>query len=144
VRRAYLAANAEQRRKGTAAVLGRFVTDVVFRSTVVRVAEARGVAPTWVYRFTWPSPARTWALHCLDVPFWFDCLEAEGVTAIAGEAPPRRLAEALHGSAVALIREGSPGWPAWSGQPGATRMFGGAASRPDMLRDGYASVRALV
>ena len=92
--RAYLAANAAQRRKGTAAVLGRFVTDMVFRSAVVRVAEARADAPTWVYRFSWPSPTRTWALHCLDVPFWFDCLDAEGVAEIAGDAPPRRLADA--------------------------------------------------
>ena len=144
VRRDYLRANAEQRRKGTAAVLGRFVTDMVFRSAVVRIADARADAPTWVYRFAWPSPTRTWALHCLDVPFWFDCLDADGVVEIAGDAPPRPLAEAVHGSAVALIRDGAPGWTAWSDQPGATRMFGGPASQPDVLRDGYASVRALL
>ncbi|MDY0908420.1 carboxylesterase/lipase family protein [Microbacterium sp. CFBP9034] len=149
-RTAYLAANFAQRRKGTAAVLGRYVTDVVFRSTVVKVAEARAAAAsplaaaTWVYRFSWVSPARGWALHCLDVPFWFDCLDAPGVTAIAGDAPPRRLAGAVHGSAVGLIRDGDPGWPAWSDRPGATRMFGGEASRPDVDLEGYASVRALV
>ncbi len=75
----------------------------------MRVAEARADAPTWVYRFAWPSPTRTWALHCLDVPFWFDCLDAEGVIEIAGDAPPRRLADAVHGSAVGLIRDGAPG-----------------------------------
>ena len=144
VRRAYLAANASQRRKGTAAVLGRFVTDMVFRSGVVRVADARDSAPTWVYRFSWASPTRTWALHCLDVPFWFDCLDADGVAEIAGDAPPRRLADAVHGSAVALTREGAPGWPAWSEESRLTRVFGGAASQPDVVRDGYASVAALV
>jgi para-nitrobenzyl esterase len=41
-RRAYLADNVEQRRKGTAAVLGRYVTDVVFRSDVVRVGRCPG------------------------------------------------------------------------------------------------------
>lgn len=143
-RGAYLAANAPQRRKGTAAVLGRYVTDVVFRSTVVRVAEARADAPTWVYRFAWPSPSRRWALHCLDVPFWFDCLDAYGVTAIAGEHPPRRLADALHGAAVGFIRRGDPGWPAWSGRAGTTRVFGGEASRPDVEPDGYREVRALL
>ena len=143
-RRAYLAANVAQRRKGTAAVLGRYVTDVVFRSDVVRVAEARGDARTWVYRFTWVSPTRGWALHCLDVPFWFDCLDAEGVTALAGDAPPRRLADAVHGAAVGLVRDGDPGWPTWAEQPGATRMFGGEASRPDVDPDGYRSVRSLV
>lgn len=146
-RRDYLAANAAQRRKGTAAVLGRYVSDVVFRSTVVRVAEARtaaAAAPTWVYRFSWPSPTRRWALHCLDVPFWFDCLDAPGVEAIAGEEPPRRLADALHGAAVGFVRGGDPGWPAWSSRPGSTRIFGGAASRPDVDPDGYREVRALV
>jgi para-nitrobenzyl esterase len=143
-RRAYLAGNASQRRKGTAAMLGRYVTDVVFRSTVVRVAEARGAASTWVYRFSWASPTRGWALHCLDVPFWFDCLGAAGVDAIAGDHPPRQLADALHGAAVGLIRDGDPGWPAWTGRPGTTRVFGGAASRPDVASDGFAEVRALV
>lgn len=143
-RRAYLAGNASQRRKGTAAVLGRYVTDVVFRSSVVRVAEARGSADTWVYRFSWASPTRGWALHCLDVPFWFDCLEAPGVEAIAGEHPPRRLAEALHGAAVGLVRDGDPGWPAWADAPGITRIFGGAASRPDTDPDGYREIAALV
>lgn len=144
VRRAYLAANAEQRRKGTAALVGRYATDVVFRRTVVRVADARGAAPTWVYRFSWPSPTRRWALHCLDVPFWFDCLDAPGVTAIAGDAPPRALAAALHGSAAEFVRESDPGWPEWSSAPGITRIFGGPASVVDLDPDGYASVRALV
>jgi para-nitrobenzyl esterase len=143
-RKAYLAANGPQRRKGTAAVLGRYVSDAVFRSGIVRVAEARQDAPTWVYRFAWVSPVIGWACHCLDVPFWFDLLDAEGVEALAGDEPPPALAAALHGSAVAFVRDGAPGWPAWSAAPGATRVFGGAASRPDVIPDGYASVRALV
>lgn len=143
-RRAYLADNRAQRRMGTAAVLGRYVTDMVFRSTVVRAAAARGAAPTWVYRFAWPSPTRRWALHCLDVPFWFDVTDADGVPAIAGEHPPRRLAEALHGAAVGLVRDGAPGWEPWSAAPGTTRVFGGEASRPDVDPDGYREVRALV
>ncbi|MGZ0712516.1 carboxylesterase/lipase family protein (plasmid) [Coraliomargarita sp. W4R53] len=143
-RRAYLAANAPQRRKGNAAMLGRYVTDSLFRSNVIRVAEARGTAPTWTYEFSWASPVREWALHCLDVPFWFDCLDADGVTTIAGENPPKRLAAAMHGSAVALMREGNPGWTPWSTNAGATRVFGGVASRPDVITDGFASARALV
>ena len=153
-RRAYLDANTAQRRKGTAAVLGRFVTDAVFRSGVVRVADARGAAPgaapTWVYRFSWASPTMRWAVHCIDVPFWFDCLRSEGggletgVQAIAGDTPPQRLADAVHGAAVELIREGTPGWTPWSTAPGLTRVFGGAASAPDLDPDGYASARSLV
>ncbi|HWM18027.1 MAG TPA: carboxylesterase family protein [Microbacterium sp.] len=142
--KAYLAANGPQRRKGTAAVLGRYATDVIFRSLVPRVAEARADAATWVYRFEWPSPVKGWACHCLDVPFWFDCLDFDGVAALTGDHPPRALAAALHGSAAAFMRDGRPGWTPWSSVAGTTRAFGGEASRPDVVADGYASVRALV
>ncbi|MEU1972635.1 carboxylesterase family protein [Microbacterium sp. NPDC019599] len=156
VRRAYLAANPAQRRKGTAALVGRLVSDRVFRTGVVRVAEARAddldrrgsgaldpaAAPTWAYRFAWPSPTRTWALHCLDVPFWFDCLDEPHVAAIAGDDPPRALAAALHGAAAAFIREADPGWTSWSG--GRTRIFGGDPTKPEVDPDGYASVRPLL
>lgn len=143
-RRAYVADNRPQLRKGNAAFLGRYATDVIFRSTVMRVADARADAATWVYRFSWPSPTRGWALHCLDVPFLFDCLDEPHVPAIAGNAPPRRLATAVHGAAVGLIRDGDPGWPRWSAERRPTRVFGGEASAPDVIGDGYASVRALL
>ena len=143
-RKAYLAANRAQRRKGTAAVLGRFLTDSMFRAPVVRVAEARGDHATWAYRFSWVSPKLGWAAHCLDVPFWFDCLDAEKVDLIAGDTPPQSLADELHGAAVSFVRGGTPGWVSWSDAPGATRVFGGEASAPEVLADGYAEVRPLV
>ncbi|NYF16860.1 para-nitrobenzyl esterase [Microbacterium sp. AK009] len=142
--RAYLTANGPQRRTGGAALIGRFISDSIFRSTVVRAAEARGDADTWVYAFSWPSPTRRWSLHCLDVPFWFDGLDLDGVAAIAGDSPPRSLADAVHGSAVALIRDGDPGWPTWASTPGTARVFGGPASAPDVVRDAFAGVAALV
>ncbi|MCR2800113.1 carboxylesterase family protein [Microbacterium sp. zg-Y818] len=146
VRRAYLAANRPQRRLGTAAMAGRYVTDRLFRSLVLRVADARTAtgAPTWTYSFSWPSPTRRWSLHCLDVPFWFDCLDAVGVADVAGPVPPPALASAMHGTAVAFVRDGAPGWTPWSAQPGTTRVFGGPASAPDVVPDGYASARPLV
>ena len=152
-RRAYLAANRPVRRRGSAATVGRFVTDRLFRSLVLRVADARAgaaavagaaAAPTWTYSFSWPSPTRRWALHCLDVPFWFDCLDAVGVADVAGTAPPPALAAAMHGTAVAFVRDGDPGWMPWSEQPGTTRVFGGPASAPDVFSDGYADARPLV
>jgi len=143
-RRAYLADNVAQRRKGTAAMLGRYASDVVFRALVPRVADARGEAPTWVYRFSWPSPVRGWAHHCLDVPFWFDCLSDERVPNITGPNPSQRLADAVHGAAAALVRDGEPGWRPWSSSRGTTRVFGGPASAPDVIADGYQSVRALI
>ncbi|MDQ4215524.1 carboxylesterase/lipase family protein [Microbacterium sp. ASV81] len=125
VRRAYLAANLPQRRRGTAALLGRFVSDRVFRSLVVQAAEARGAAPTWTYRFAWVSPAKGWSSHCVDVPFWFDVLAEPHVPALTGPTPPQRLATEMHAVAAAFVRDGDPGWPAWRTDPGISRVFGG-------------------
>jgi para-nitrobenzyl esterase len=158
--RAYLAANRHQRRKGTAAVLGRFVTDTVFRAPLVRIAQARSAgsgahgvdcernddaAPTWVYRFVWVSPSIGWACHCLDMPFWWDCLDSPvGVEYTAGPHPPQALADAVHGAAVGFIRSRDAGWTPWSSSPGTTRLFGADASARDVVADGYASAQALI
>lgn len=143
VRRAFLAANREARRKGTAALLGRYVTDRVFRSLVVRTTEARGTAPTWTYRFAWVSPANGWACHCLDVPFWFDALADPHVARLGGPHPPQRLAEEMHGAAVAFVRDGEPGWAPWRSDPGLTRVFG-AASGPALSATAYDDALPLV
>lgn len=121
-RRAWLAANRDLRGRGTARTLGRFVTDTVFRSTVLRVADARGTAPTWVYRFAWASTKSGIALHCIDVPFFFDCLAERHVAGLTGPNPPQELADAVHGGAVALIRGGDPGWEPVAAS-GVSRLF---------------------
>lgn len=148
VRKAYLAANRGPRSKGTAAILGRFMTDKMFRTAVVRIADIRAAASpesaTWVYAFSWVSPKMGWALHCLDVPFWFDCLDADGVTAIAGDAPPRALAAAVHGAATAFVRGGAPGWTPWTTGAKTGRVFGGDPSTPEVVADAYASVYPLM
>lgn len=143
-RRAYLAANRPQRRRGGVAMVGRFISDHVFRVLVPRVAEARrgADAGTWAYRFSWVSPAQGWACHCLDVPFWFDGLDRERVSNLAGEDPPQKLADEMHAAAVAFIAGGDPGWPAWSTAPGVARVFGGTGAT--VADDAYDSVLALV
>lgn len=110
VRRDYLAANTEAVRRGHAALLGRLVSDTMFRRHVVAVARARGEAPTWTSRMAFRSTVFGAAVHCIDVPFFFDCLEATSVAALTGENPPQRLADAVHGAAVAFARTGDPGW----------------------------------
>ncbi|MGM1017813.1 MAG: carboxylesterase/lipase family protein [Actinomycetota bacterium] len=148
VRRAYLDSNAPQRAKGTAAVMGRYVSDHIFRSTVPMVAEARAdaEAATWAYRFSWMSPVKGWACHCLDVPFWFDGLDLPRVDLLAGSAPPQAMADAMHAAAVHLIRDGDPGWPEWRTDPGTTRIFDGvdAAGTAAVSADAYDSVLALL
>ena len=143
IRRAYLGANRPQRAKGSAAMVGRFVTDHVFRSLVVRVAEARrkADAETWVYAFSWVSPTKGWSCHCLDVPFWFDGLDRERVGNLAGPHPPQSLADDMHAAAVSFVTGGAPGWPAWRTEPGTTRVFGDG---PQIATTAYDSTLALV
>lgn len=141
-RRAYLE---RTRRRGAAALLGGYLTDRVIRATVRRTARARGDAATWLYRFAWASPVPSIgvACHCLDVPFWFDHLDAEGVDRIAGDAPSTALADEMHAAAVAFSRDRDPGWPTWDAATRRARVFGGAASAPPVETDAYADVAAL-
>lgn len=137
-REEYLSANSSV--KGTAARLGRYVTDRMFRTAALRIIETRGDAPTWLYRFSWRSPEHGFAVHCLDLPFFFDCLGTEGVTAIAGPTPPPSLAESVHSGAVTFITDGIAPWPQFSEQ-GSTRVYDVPSS---VETNGYASVRALL
>ncbi|WP_261166797.1 carboxylesterase/lipase family protein [Microbacterium sp. Marseille-Q6965] len=141
-RRAYLAANGELRARGARRLLGRFVSDTTLRRDVVRAARARGAStPTWVYAFSWVSPTRHWAMHCLDVPFFFDVLDAPQVDRVAGAHPPAALARAYHGAAVSFIRDGRVGWRPWADGEVA-RVFDGAGTHDS--RRAYAGVTPLV
>ena len=122
-RGAYIRANLDVRSRGVAATAGRYVTDVVFRAPALEVARIRANAPTWLYRFAWPSSVSGLAEHCLDVPFWFDCLADDSVPALAGPSAPQALATELHGRAVAFIASGDPGWPAWNALVPTDRVF---------------------
>jgi para-nitrobenzyl esterase len=99
---------------------GERVTDQLFRAPVPRIAAARSRAGahTWTYSFEWPSPIMQGATHCIDVPFLFGTLDAVGVTAALGEAPPHSLAEAMHGDVLALVRGVDPAWPPATGDIG--------------------------
>ncbi|QES43943.1 carboxylesterase [Streptomyces venezuelae] len=94
---------------------GQELTDLVFRRPALAVARARAARrqPTWRYEFVWPSPVpgprHGLAFHCLDLPFAFDLLHAEGVTAAAGAAPPQALADTMHGAWTAFVRDLDPG-----------------------------------
>ncbi|AXE37526.1 carboxylesterase/lipase family protein [Acidipropionibacterium virtanenii] len=126
-RQGYLRANRRLVPEGGSILLAKFVTDAVFRRVVPAVADARIAsegAGTWVYGFGWRSPRNGWAHHCLDVPFWFDCLDDPAVTALAGQRPRQELADAMHGAAVSFIRGEDPAWPRWSEEARETRVFG--------------------
>ena len=140
-RKAYLAANRDVRRLGTAAVVGRYITDRMFRTLALRIAAARGDAPTWLYRFSWRSPNFGSAVHCVDVPFFFDCLHSDRVDAIAGDTPPQALADDVHGGAVSFVAQGHPGWPRFTDAAGTARVY----DVPSVVTpDAFAGARPLV
>ena len=88
-------------------LMGQAVTDFMFRVAAVRLAEARahGGAPAFLYEFAWPSPALEGigACHCIDLPFVFDLLDADGVITVAGSDPPQSLADAMHRTWVGCV-----------------------------------------
>ncbi len=79
---------------------------------------ALGKAPTYMYRFAWYSPVsggRIRAMHCLDIPFVFDNVDACRV--VTGDGADRYpLAERMSKAWVAFARTGNPnhsGLPSW-------------------------------
>lgn len=140
-RQAYLAANADVVAKGKARLAGRVLTDRMFRTAILRIIADRGAAPTWVYRFSWPSGHFGFAEHCLDVPFFFDVLDGPAMEPLAGPNPPQGLADEVHAAAVSFIAGGDPGWPRHDDDRRIARVFD-VPTRD--AADAYASVRPLL
>ncbi|WP_036922446.1 carboxylesterase/lipase family protein [Propionicicella superfundia] len=131
---------------GAAAMLDQDVTDRVFRRQVVRVANARvaGGAATRLYRFSWASPTKGGAIHCLDLPFLWDILDRDDVAPLAGDSPPQDLADVIHGAAVALAHGSGPDWPVWDDEHRRVAVLGGDAGPLDIIDNGYAALAPLL
>ncbi|MFE0642480.1 carboxylesterase/lipase family protein [Streptomyces sp. NPDC058877] len=129
---------------GADRLFGQALTDTIFRAPNLAVADARAARehPTWFYEFRWCSPAAGQAFHCLDLPFAFDHLDAEGVVAIAGNEPPRALADALHRAWVAFVRDQDPGadWPRYTAGERITKIWD---AEPRTAEDPLRAIRAL-
>ncbi|MFF8607012.1 carboxylesterase/lipase family protein [Streptomyces sp. NPDC015346] len=129
---------------GSDRLFGQAMTDATFRAPSLAVAEARAARerPTWLYQFVWESPVTAMASHCLDLPYAFDLLDAEGVTAALGDAPPRALADAMHRAWVAFVRDQDPGedWPRYTAAERSTMVW---AAAPRVERDPLRQVREL-
>jgi carboxylesterase type B len=120
---------------------GTRVTDTLFRTACPRVARLRrkATAGTWLYSFEWPSPATGGATHCIDIPFFYDVLDAPGVRAALGPHPPQELATLMHEDLVGFVHGRRPSWAPATGEPGDTaREYGrpGAAPAAD-IAGGY-------
>ena len=99
---------------------GTRLTDALFRSACRLAAHRRRAADTgtWLYSFEWPSPVLGGAAHCIDIPFFFDLLDAPGVAEALGPNPPAELAAPMHADLVSFVRGREPAWTRATGRLG--------------------------
>ncbi|MGY1857192.1 carboxylesterase/lipase family protein [Modestobacter sp. SYSU DS0290] len=103
--------------------LAQLRTEATFRLPLLRWAEARAARGsaadrTWLYDFRFRGTTAGLAVHCAELPFAWDLLDAPGVPAALGATPPQSLADAMHAAWVRFIRDGDPGWPRWADRQG--------------------------
>lgn len=112
--------------ENTITLFERFASDSVFHVWMPRIAGSRCAADaglTWTYRFTWHSESPPYAGHCIDIPFAFDRLDAEGVAGVAGVHPPQVLADSVHGALVRFTKTHDPGWAPDDAGTGPSHIF---------------------
>lgn len=101
---------------GPAAVVGQLLTELVFRVPLVRWAELRGAAPTWLYDFRLRHPETGLASHCAELPYVWDLLDAPRVTRTCGAHPPQELADLMHRGWVGFLHDHHAPWPVWGSE----------------------------
>jgi para-nitrobenzyl esterase len=119
---------------GAGDALAALVTDWFFRIPALRVAEARGDAPTWVYRFDGLEPAdnqRLGSCHATEVPFVFDTAAHDSAGPLVGDSPSPAIAAAAHGAWVSFVTTGSPGWSAYDTDRRATGLLTDSVTEVD-------------
>jgi len=104
-------------------------TDRMFRIGSIRMAEAQAPhAGTYMYLFTWPSPAMGGALgscHALEIPFVFGNLDKPGIDRFAGAGPDAdALSAQMMDNWIAFARGGDPAWPSYDAERRQTMVFG--------------------
>ncbi|MFF7981024.1 carboxylesterase family protein [Streptomyces sp. NPDC007901] len=117
----------------SARATGTRTTDILFRAACPRAARARrrAGAGTWLYSFEWPSPATGGATHCVDIPFFFDVLDAPGVPEALGPCPPAELATLMHADLAGFVQGREPSWARAGGGPGdPAREYGRPGAGP--------------
>lgn len=132
-RQSAIAAHAHDIKTGR---IGALMTDTMIRSGVTYVIEGRersgkvaSPSKTWVYDYRWPG--RQGAGHCTDLPLWWGNLDAENASEFTGSVEDGKLqdpygqalAEQMHRALVRFIKEGDPGWPAFTDRTRACMLL---------------------
>lgn len=120
-------------------------SDLVFRwpSLCLATAQRAHQAATFVYLFTWETPAFGGLLgscHALEIPFVFGAVRRPLIAAFAGGGPDAEaLSARMQQAWLSFARAADPShegigrWPAWDATRRATMVFGpggGAADAP--------------
>ncbi|HTO07035.1 MAG TPA: carboxylesterase/lipase family protein [Myxococcota bacterium] len=131
----YRAARAGRASVEPGELLDAIQSDRTFRIPAIRLAEAqrRNEARTYMYFFTWESPARRGTLgacHALELPFVFGTLDAPTMDRFAGKGPEAdALSAQMMDAWIAFARAGEPThggvshWPAYDTRTRATLVF---------------------
>lgn len=130
---------AEANRLGSGYGRSQLMAQAMFRLPAVHIASERAATGsgdrTWLYDFRHRSPVLDAAAHCLELPFVWDQLDAPGVAAVLGDAPPQHLADTMHADWVGFIRDRSCPWPAVSRSPAGAKVYdASSAYDPDAYR----------
>ena len=122
-------------------------SDIVFRWPSLQLAAALRMhdSRTYVYLFTWESPAFDGVLgatHALEVPFVFGTHVNPAVARFSGGGVDAdRLSAAMQASWVAFARSGDPSnpltgtWPQWEPERRPTMVFGRSVVVEEKPRD---------
>jgi para-nitrobenzyl esterase len=121
-------------------------TDTAFRQRAIQFAEMRvnQSLPSWMYWFTWATPAFDGAVgccHALDIPFAFDNLSSPGTNMFTGDAPEcQSIATRFADEIVAFAKHGHPSWAQYDSASRATLEIN---KETQLLSDPESSIRAL-
>ena len=105
-------------------------TDTGFRQRAQALSEQRCSAgtPTWMYWFTWETPAFGGILgscHAIDIPFAFDNLDAPGAEMLLGDGPERQgISDRFASELVQFATHGHPSWEQFNVETRPTLVIG--------------------
>ncbi len=111
---AYRAARAGRAPVDPPALWFAIQSDRLVRAPTLRLAEAHAAhqPSTWLYEFTWASPAMDGALgacHALEIPFVFGTLEEAPVAAFTGSGPEAQaLSRTMQDAWLTFAHDGRP------------------------------------
>ncbi len=129
----------EVHRIGEDRVAGQLMTTYMFRVGIAHTAAIRNAAGagarTWLYDFGQTSSVSNASMHCEEIPYVFNVLDAPRVGSVLGEHPSQPLADSIHGTWAKFVSTAAIDQPTVADHPrGAIRFLGGERYEPEAYR----------